>query len=194
MIPSDQELIVKAQAGDKQAFTELFDRYRKKILSYLYRYTGNYQMAEDITIDTFLNAYTSLSRYKDMGIFSSWLYKIATNRAKDELRKQRQYKEIRIENLSDGEPESLSIEELIADESTRPDYEARKNELAKFIETTLAKLKKKYREALLLCDVEGMGLLEASRILKCNPITVSTRLRRARKIFYDLLEKHGYQH
>jgi len=192
MALQDSELIGKAKLGDKQAFTELFNRYRKKILGYLYRYTGNYQMAEDITIDTFLNAYTSLPKYEEMGTFSSWLYKIATNRAKDELRKQSRHKETHFEDIAVNEPDGLSLEELIADDSGRPDYEARKHELSDFIEKTLMKLDTKYRETLMLCDVEGLGCLAAARILKCNPITVGTRLRRARKIFYDLLKKGGY--
>ena len=107
MAPEDQELIIKAKAGDKQAFTELFNRYRKKILSYLYRCTGDYQLAEDVTIDTFLNAYTSLARYKEMGQFSSWLYRIATNRVRDELRKRGRHKEAPLSGLSNRSSKPL---------------------------------------------------------------------------------------
>lgn len=192
MLPPDSELIEKARHKDKQAFTQIFDRYKNKILGYLYRYVGDYQLAEDLTVETFLSAYNNLDTYEERGIFSSWLYKIATNCAKKELRKGEHRKEVPIEHdLPDGE--KVDITELVADDKSRPDYDARQNELKESVYRIMSKMDSKYKEVIMLCDVEGLEYSQAAKVLKCNPITVGTRLRRARKILYDILKKHGFR-
>lgn len=193
MDPQEQELIAKAKGGDKQAFTELFTKYKNKILGYLYGYIGNYQTAEDLTVETFSDAYRSLPRYKEMGVFSAWLYKIAKDYAKKEFRRRDRHKEISLEAPVSNETEDLRLGDMMADDTKRPDYEARKKELADFIYKTLATFNKKYKDVLLLCDIEGLGYEEAAKILKCNPMTIGTRLKRGRKMLYDILKKRGYQ-
>lgn len=192
MHPPDQELIKKAKRKDKHAFTVLIDRYSDKILGYLYRYVGDYQKAEDLTVETFLNAYNRLHTYTEMGKFSSWLYRIATNCAKKELQKKIRRKEVSLEKPID-EKGDISLGDMIADEKTRPDYTARETELKEFVYKAMAKLDSKYRDAILLCDVEGMSYEEASKVLKCNQITVGTRVRRARMMLHNLLRKYGYE-
>jgi len=192
MHPSDEELIKKAKRKDKSAFTMLVDRYSDKIFSYLYRYVGDYQKAEDLTIETFLNAYTRIRTYKEMGKLSSWFYMIATNCARKELSRTRRRKEISIEKPVDLEGE-INLSDLLSDEKTRPDYTVRQIELKDFIYKIISKLEKKYKDVILLCDVEGLPYRQVSKILRCNPITVGTRLRRARKILYKMLLKYGYK-
>ena len=114
MALSDQELIVKAKTGDKQAFTDIFDRYKDKILDYLSRYTGDYHTAQDLTLETFLNAYNNLTRYEERGVFSSWLYMIATNCARMELRKKVRHKEISLDEPVSAEADDLKVGDTIA--------------------------------------------------------------------------------
>ena len=193
MHPSDEELIQKAKAKDKQAFTEIFDRYKNRILGYLYRYIGDYQKAEDLTIETFLNAYNSLDGYKEMGMLSSWLYRIATNCAKKSLRKMRQAKEVSLEEpLLDGDG-SIKLGDLIVDANKRPDSIQREKELKEFVYKAISKLDAKYKDVLILCDIEGLSYEEASRILNSNPVTIGTRLRRARKMLFDILKKYDHE-
>jgi RNA polymerase sigma-70 factor (ECF subfamily) len=190
---SDQELIAKAKKHDKAAFTAIFDRYRDKILGYIYRYVGDYQKAEDLTVETFLNAYNSLSSYEERGLFSSWLYKIATNCAKKELgRKKRQSSEVSIETPA-TEDGNVTIGEMISDERSRPDYNLREEEFKDLIYKIVGNMEEKYKEVLLLCDVEGLTYDEAAKALHSNHVTIGTRLKRARKILHDLLLKHGYK-
>lgn len=187
----DEELVARAKRKDKQAFTQLIDKYRNKILGYLYRYVGDYHKAEDLTVETFLNAYNRLHTYKEMGKFSSWLYRIATNCAKKELQRRARRREVSLDKPVDKEGE-VSLSDLIADERARPDYSVREKELKEFVYKVISKLDKKYKEALLLCDVEGLSYEEAGKILKSNPITVGTRVRRARIMLYKMLRKLGY--
>ena len=190
---TDKELIVKVKAGDKGAFTELFDRYKERILDYLTRYTGDHHIAEDLTVETFLSAYNNIAGYEERGVFSSWLYMIATDCARNELRRRRSRKEISLEEPVPGDVELLTLGDTMADEKARPDYAARQKELKEAIYRVVAKLDKKYKDVLLLCDVEGLSYEETAKALNCNQITVGTRLKRARKILYDILSKYGYQ-
>ena len=192
MYPLDKDLIEKVKAKDKQAFTVLFDRYSGKIFGYLYRYLGDYQKAQDLTVETFLSVYTKVHTYTEAGKFSSWLYKIATNFAKKELRKRSHRKEISLDESVDEEGRA-SLGELIEDDKMRPDYTARQAELKEEVYKVVSRLDKKYKDVLLLCDVEGLPHEEVAKILKSNAITIGTRLRRARKQLHDILEKRGYK-
>jgi len=194
MHPSDEELIEKVKRKDKDAFTQLFDKYSGKIFGYLYRYVGDYQKAQDLTVETFLSVYTRMHTYTEIGRFSSWLYRIATNFAKKELRKKIHHAEVSLEDSAGGgEENTTSLGDLIEDDRHRPDFSARESELKQEVYKIISKMDKKYKDALLLCDVEGLPHEEVAKILKSNVITVGTRLRRARKMLYGLLEKHGYK-
>ncbi|MCQ9207525.1 MAG: sigma-70 family RNA polymerase sigma factor [Omnitrophica bacterium] len=192
MHPPDKELVKKAKRKDKNAFTLLVDRYSDRIFSYLYRYVGDYQKAEDLTIETFLNAYTRIRTYREMGKFSAWLYMIATNCAKKELQKRKRLKEVSIDRPFIAN-ESITLKDLISDERSRPDYNARQAEFKEFIYKIIANLDKKYKDVLLLCDVEGLSYREVARALRCNVITVGTRIRRARTLLYKSLKRYGYK-
>ncbi|MFH1593521.1 MAG: sigma-70 family RNA polymerase sigma factor [Candidatus Omnitrophota bacterium] len=191
MYPPDEELIARAKKKDKQAFTQLIDRYSSKILGYLNRYVGDYQKAEDLTSETFLNVYDRMDTYTEIGKFSSWLYMIATNCAKKELERKKRRQEVSLERPLEKE-EKISLRELISDERERPDYSAREKELKELVYKAMDKLDKKYKDALLLCDIEGLPYDEVAKILKTNPITVGTRVRRARVMLYNILRKYGY--
>ncbi len=194
MYPSDEELIEKIKHKDKNAFTQLFDRYSGKIFGYLYRYIGDYQRAQDLTIETFLNVYTKIHTYTEIGKFSSWLYRIATNFAKKELRKKVHHAEVSLEDsVGTNEDNATNLGDIIEDDRHRPDFSAREAELKQEVYKIISKLDKKYKDVLLLCDVEGLSHEETAKILKSNAITIGTRLRRARKMLYDLLKKHGYR-
>lgn len=193
MTPQDQELIEKVKAGDKEAFTQIFDKYSDNILGYLYRYVGDYQTAQDLTIETFLNVYNNLARYEEMGTFSSWLYKIATNCAKMELRKKSRRRETSLEEYVD-EAEGTSLADTIADESApAPDREAAERDSKEYLYKFVERLDRKYKDAFLLCDVEGMSQEEAARVLNSNVKTIGTRLVRARRMLYDILKREGLE-
>jgi len=190
---SDCELIQKSKNNDKAAFTAIIDRYSDRIFSYLWRYVGDYQIAEDLTIETFLNAYNRLKTYEEMGVFSSWLYKIATNCAKKELIRRAKRKETSLDKdvISDAE-EDISLKEMIADNTQRPDFSARSAELKEYVYTIISKMKPKYKDVLMLCDVEGLSNEEVAKMLRLNRVTLATRLRRARIMLYEELKHKGF--
>jgi len=192
MTPQDQELIKKVKAGDKEAFTQIFDKYSDNVLGYLYRYVGDFQTAEDLTIETFLKVYNNIERYEEMGTFSSWLYKIATNCAKMELRKKGRRRETALDGYVD-EAKETTLADTIADETAKTDREAAEKDSKEYIYKFVEGLDKKYKDVFLLCDVEGMSQEEAAKALDSNIKTIGTRLLRARRIIYDILKKNGYE-
>ncbi len=192
MTPPQEQLIEQAKSGDKEAFTEIFARYRDKIFGYLFRYVRDYHKAEDLVIETFLFAYKRLNTYTEQGKFSSWLYKIATNCAKKEFGRAMRRNEVSLEEPVYGEEDTI-LADTVADENQRPDYLARETELKELVNRAIGKLEKKYSEVLLLCDVEGLSYDNVAVMLKTNPVTVGTRLRRARKMLHEDLRRYGYE-
>ena len=190
---SDEELIQKSKEGDKEAFKELFERYSGKIVSYIYCYVRDYQKAEDITLETFLDVYKRLPEYEERKKFLPWVYTIALNFARKEFRKEKKaQKEISLETPI-GESKTASLGDLLGDNAeARPDYSLRMNELYDAVSHVLDELEEKYRDALVLCDMRGLPYEEAARILKCSKWAVGMRLTRARKLLYEALRKKNY--
>src|SRR5207249_10894433 len=83
----DGELVVSALAGHETSFEELVRRYQRPIAAYVYRMTGDYDAALDLTQEVFIKVHNSLGRYKSAFKFSTWIYKIAHNAAIDHLRR-----------------------------------------------------------------------------------------------------------
>ena len=89
---TDEELIARFQEGDEQAYTELVNRYRDKLMTFVYRFVNDMEQAEDIIQDTMLKLYTHKHYYRNIAKFSTWIYTIAGNLAKTELRKRKNRK------------------------------------------------------------------------------------------------------
>ena len=194
MIPPDVELIRKIKDGDEEACAQLYKRYADRILNHIYRYVRDYHKAEDLTIETFMNLLKSIHEYEEMGVFSAWLYKIAGNCAKRELENRARRKEVSLDadigkdsGIEADRPTSFS--EFVKDERSAPDTAAQENEIRELIYTAVWRLKPKYRDVVLLCEVDQVSYKEAAKILNINKITVGTRLIQARQMLYNMLAK-----
>ena len=167
---SGEKIAPKKADGD--VFTALYRRYSGKILGYLYRYIGDYQKAEDLTIQTFMNAYGRVQEYKEMGQVLPWLYRIATDCAKVQAGSSPRKNEISPDTPAGGESGEAKSKE--------------------FIYKIISKMDSEYKDVLLLCDVEGLSYDDAAKILKTTETNVGTRVMRARKMLHDILRKHKY--
>src|SRR5512138_1365401 len=83
---SDEELIAAVQQGDRQAFNLLVGRYKHPLMTFVFRYLGDYDQADDVVQETFIRLYQKSGSYRPVAKFSTWLYTIATNLAKTQLR------------------------------------------------------------------------------------------------------------
>lgn len=186
---SDEDLILSARE-DMGAFDAFHRRYLSKILNYVNRLVNDYQKAEEITQETFLQVYRHLDTYRPEGKTSSWVFKIATNLSKNELRSQRRksYIGISLNRKVSHEDKQTELLEMIPDKGYKPDTLAEMNELAQTLETAINKLPLKYREVILICEVYGYSYLEASEILNCTKANVGIRLCRARRRIKKIIE------
>ncbi len=179
----DEELILLARDGNSQAFAVLHRRFLHKILNYVNRIVNDFQKAEEITQETFLQVYRHLDTYRPQGKASSWIFKIATNLSKNELRnrKRRRLFSLSLQNKVGFDTHETELIDLIPDKNPGPAVVAQNNETMEKLEKIIESLPMKYREVMLVCEVHGYSYQEASEILNCSKANVGIRLCRARR-------------
>ena len=97
---TDEELIRRFQAGDERAYVELVNRYKDRLLNFVFQFLGDIEQAEDVVQDTMLRLYEKKHYYKEIAKFSTWIYTIARNLANTELRKKKRRKTTYLSQLS----------------------------------------------------------------------------------------------
>ena len=172
---SDEELILRFQKGDEQSYIELVNRYRDRLINFIYRFVNDTESAEDIVQDALLKVYTHKHYYKNIAKFSTWLYTIAGNLAKTELRKKKTRK---VTNLSQMGPEDkdyeLTSNEPETDKATQNEY------LEKRIQIAINKLPLHFKTVTILREIQELSYEEISKIVDVPLGTVKSRINRAR--------------
>jgi len=179
--PNDEILIGRAKQGDKTAFEELYQLYKGQIFNYIYRFVNNYQLAEELTQETFINAYTHLDSYSAKGKPLAWIYTIASNLAKNALKSRTIRSEVSLDAPllnSDGQ---INMFDVLESTKEKPELTIRSKELITKIQEAIDSLSLEHKQILLLCDVQGQSYQDVAQILGCKPATVGSRLFRARK-------------
>ena len=164
---TDEELVRRAQRGDRGAFDELVARHRDRVYAVALRLTRNPADAEDALQDTFLNAYRALGRFGGRARVSTWLYRIAANASYDVINRRHG----RDQALEDSVYEPAAPGDSFAQSSQR-----------QALERALAALPNEFREAVVLCDIAGLGAGEAAELLGVPAGTVKSRVFRARAL------------
>ncbi len=167
----DASFIERLRKQDTVAFSDVYERYKTQIYNYLYRLGGSAELADDLTHDTFLSAYEALPKLRDDSALSAWLYRIASNRFRDLLRRKRVIDWLSLGDRKDAE-QALSVG---FQENRIPDQE--------LVRTALAQLKPDYAICLMLRLAEGFSTEETAAILKTSPEAIRMRLSRARRMF-----------
>jgi RNA polymerase sigma-70 factor (TIGR02960 family) len=194
-----EQTLARAQAGDEAAFRELTERYRRDLELHCYRIVGSVQDAEDLVQETLLAAWRSLDGYAGRAAFSTWLYRIATNRCLNFLRdRNRRPREIPPppDFPADG-PAATHADETAwvephpdgtPDTGPGPDaqYEAREAISLAFV-AGLQHLPPTQRAALVLRDVMGFRAAEVADMLGTTEVAVNSALQRARQAFEERL-------
>ena len=172
---TDEELIARFQEGDEQAYVELVNRFRNRLMSFIYRYVNDMEQAEDIVQDALIKLYTHKHYYKNIAKFSTWIYTIAANLAKTELRKKKTRK---VTYLSQMGPEERDYElpavEPDTDELAQSEYIENK------IQAAIQKLPLHFRTVTILRDIQELSYEEISKIVDVPLGTVKSRINRAR--------------
>jgi len=182
----DSELVASFLAGEKRAFTELANRYHVRLLNFIYRTIGDRDRAEDLVQETFIRVYRHLHRFDQTKKFSTWVYTIAGNLAKNELRNRSRNPLVLFQTIKknwDTDHRPLEWE----DNTYRPDDLFRKRHLKAMVEKVVDQLPEHHRTVFVLRELQGKTYEEISEITGVNLGTVKSRLNRARNNFANLI-------
>jgi len=172
-------------------FEILVARYKNSIVSFLFRFVGDFRTAEDLAQETFLRVFKKLNDYNNAAKFSTWLYTIASNLAKDEF-KRRSRHPARSLDWKGGGDTTRNIPQVKADTTDSvPDVRLEHDEVRQNVKKALDLLEDHDREILLLKDVQGLSYEEISQVLELPMGTVKSRISRARVAFKDVWKKMG---
>ena len=171
---SDKELILRFQQGDELAYVELVNRYRDRLINFVFRFVGSFEEAEDIVQDTFVKLYEKKDYYRPINEFSTWIFTIASNLAKTELRKRKRRK---TSSLSDLGLENKDFDVPVQDTT---DEETLDEFADSQIQDAIQSLQIHFRTALILRDIEELSYEEISKILDVPLGTIKSRINRAR--------------
>jgi RNA polymerase sigma-70 factor (ECF subfamily) len=173
----DLDLLRRTAEGDHAAFNILVERYQGTLFNFLCRMVGDSETAEDILQETFIRIYETRERVIEK--FSAWIFTIASNLARDELRRRKRKRLTSLEEVG-GNMKLNSLSSTSHWNPPEPDQVVANGELRSRIEDAIGKLEYKYREVVLLRDIEGRTYEEISEILGMRLGTVKSRLNRAR--------------
>ena len=166
---AERVLVARARAGDRTAFGEIFDQFQTPLANYLYRVVGDWELAADLTQDTFLKAYQALPRTDETLQIGPWLYRIATNTALDALRRRKRITWVPF--LTDLEPVAPGGD---------PAGHVPNDDL---VRRALQKVPLDQRIPLVLHLHQGLSYKEIAELLGIAPNLVAVRVFRARERF-----------
>ena len=183
----DTGLVNAFLSGESRAFDALVERYQTRLLNFVYRIVGDRERAEDLVQEVFIRVYRHLGRFDRSKKFSTWIYTIASNLGKNELRNRSRNPLVLFTSITQGwEDEERPLE--FEDPSLRPDDLFRKRHVKELVEQSVARLPQHHREVFVLREIEGRSYEEIAEITHCNLGTVKSRLNRARSSFAELIE------
>ncbi len=183
---SDEVLIKKFQDGDINAYNQIVYRYKDRLLNFIYRFLNDLDRSEDLVQDTLLKLYTHKDSYREIAKFSTWLYTIAANLARTELRKLKRRKTFSVTELSHEDREFI-----ISSTDADPSDEHLSKNFEKNVQQALLKLPDDFKTIIILRDIQELSYDEISKIVELPLGTVKSRINRGRVKLQQLLKNKG---
>lgn len=184
---SESRFIDKLRAGDGEAFDELIGRYSADVYGMLYRLTENAEEAADLTQETFLSALTAIKGFRGEAGLKTWLFRIAINHSRNRFRWwKRRRRDVTVSLDAEIGNSETRVFETLSDKGKSPEDSAIETERETALLKALNELPEIFREAIVLCDLEGQSYEEISVSLGVNIGTVKSRIARGRE---DLRKK-----
>lgn len=181
----DQQLVVRAQHGDQQAFGLLVSKYQRKLARLLSRLIRDPAEVEDVAQETFIKAYRALGSFRGDSAFYTWLYRIGINTAKNFLVSQGRRAPTRTEFDSE-EAEGFEEGELLRDNNT-PERVLLSKQIGETVNSAMEALPEELRTAIMLREIEGMSYEDIAKMMDCPIGTVRSRIFRAREAVAEKL-------
>jgi len=170
----DARLLARVLDGDHDAFNQIMRNHEDRVFSVCLRIMGSRELALDAVQETFLTAFRKADQFKGNSALGTWIYRIAVNTCYDQLRKQKR-------RAADPIPEHLdptdhSAEDAMDSAALRPE-----------LQRALAELPEDFRSAVVLADIEGLGLNQVAEIVGVPVGTVKSRVFRGRRLLAEML-------
>lgn len=181
----DQQLVERAQRGDKRAFDLLVAKYQRKLGRLLSRFIRDPAEIEDVAQEAFIKAYRALPSFRGDSAFYTWLYRIGINTAKNYLVAMGRRAPTTTEFDSE-EAETFDDADHLRDVNT-PEAELLSKEIAQTVNDSMAGLPEELRTAITLREIEGLSYEEIATIMNCPIGTVRSRIFRAREAIAENL-------
>lgn len=178
----DCELMLRLRNGDDLALNELMCRWQRPLVSFLYRYVGSESEALDLAQETFVRVFQKRSAYTPKSKFSTWLFAIASNLARNFLRWQRRHPVVALDAAT-----GATLADRVPSPADSPAVTAERNDLASAVREHIQALPHPLKTVVLLFEYEDLGYAEIAKVLGCSPKAVETRLYRARRILREKL-------
>lgn len=172
----DYEIIAAVLAGNKESFSYLVGKYLLRIKSLIYLVTNDSSIVDDLAQDIFVKVYESLDKFQNRSSFYTWLYSIAINKCRDEIRKKKFRNFVSLDKINNYEFTYMS------DESNNIENKI-------LLKEALQKLKRDFREILILKEINDFSYQEIALILDCEIGTVRSKLSRARVELAKIIKK-----
>ena len=171
----DYGLMQAVQRGDMVAFNSIVDRYKDRLMNVIGRMLSSTEEAEDVVQETFVRVYQHRQSFNFQHCFSTWIYTIALNLARNELRKRKRFKFLDVNDMQGAESE-LAVEMKLP------------SRIPQVLEAAIQDLPEKYRTAFMLRDIQEMPYEEVAKVLNVPLGTVKSRVNRARMMLKEVLQ------
>ena len=175
----DQQLVERAQRGDKRAFELLVSKYQRKLGRLLSRFIRDASEVEDVTQEAFIKAYRALPTFRGDSAFYTWLYRIGINTAKNYLVAMGR-RAPTTTDIDSEEAEGIEDGDQLRDLNT-PENELMSRQVAETVNQTLEELPEELRTAITLREIEGLSYEDIANVMNCPIGTVRSRIFRARE-------------
>jgi len=182
----DRADMERLQAGHDAALNDLMARHATPIFHFLCRLTGNEEDANDLAQETFVRVFKSAKSFHAHEKFSTWLFTIAANLARNHFRWRARHPNISMQ--AENPVTEQSLESTLPADSPAPNEAALAGERAAAVRQAVQALPDEMREAMVLCEWEERSVAEAAAILEATPKAVESRLYRARQILRERLK------
>jgi RNA polymerase sigma-70 factor, ECF subfamily len=180
---ADMERLI---AGQDTALNDLMERHATPVFHFLCRMVGNEDDANDLAQETFVRVFKARNSFRTSEKFSTWLYTIAANLARNHFRWRSRHPNVSLETENAETEQTLGC--MLPSDVPAPNEQALATERAAAVRAAVRKLPEEMREAMVLCEWEQLSLAEAAAILETTPKAVESRLYRARGILRERLK------
>lgn len=185
----DQADMARLQTGHEAALNALMDRHAGALFGFLCRFVRDEDAANDLAQESFVRVYQNRATFKPGMRFSSWLFTIAGNLARNHLRSRARRPEVSLESGSVSADGRDSAEDRFSETGLAPDEQSLHAERAAEVRHAVSQLPDDLREAIVLCELEDRTVAEAAAILETTVKAVESRLYRARQMLRQRLSR-----